>query len=100
MEFASPAGFWLGLAAAGVLAAHPDPSNPFENPCVHTAEYGTRSSSLLAVAAGERRWRFRHAEGPPCEAKYANLTRLLDEIRPGSAPAGAPRSFHAHEDDK
>ncbi len=66
---------------SGVLAAHPDDSNPLENPCVHTPEYGTRAASLLAL--GDR-WRFWHADGPPCETKYTNLTRLLDGLRPAS----------------
>ncbi len=66
-----------GLAA--ILAGHPDPTNPLENPCVHTPDYGTRSSTILAL--GENRWRWWQAEGAPCEAKYSNLTRLLDEIR-------------------
>ncbi len=64
---------------AGVLSGHPDPSNPLENPCVHTPEYGTRSSTVLAL--GVERWRYWHAEGPPCETKYGNFTRLLDQIR-------------------
>jgi len=66
-----------GLAA--LLGAHPDDSNPLENPCVHTPDYGTRSSTVLAL--GERRWRCWHAEGAPCETKYSNLSRLLDGIR-------------------
>jgi uncharacterized protein with NRDE domain len=66
-------------ALSGVLASHSHPSNPFENPCVHTPEYGTRSSTVLAL--GDDRWRCWHAEGAPCETKYGNLTRLLDEIR-------------------
>ena len=68
---------FAGLVA--VLGAHPDPSNPLENPCVHTPEYGTRSSTVLAL--GEPRWRCWHAEGAPCETKYSNLSRLLDGIR-------------------
>ncbi len=63
----------------GVLASHPDPLNPLENPCVHTPEYGTRSSTLLVL--GGERWRYWHAEGAPCETKYGNFTRLLDEVR-------------------
>lgn len=66
-------------ALAAVLASHPQPDHPLENPCVHTPDYGTRSSSLLAL--GERRWRYWHGEGAPCETKYANLSRLLEEIR-------------------
>ncbi len=77
---------FAGLAE--ILAAHPNDSNSFENPCVHTPEYGTRSASVLAI--GESRWRFWHAEGAPCEAKFSNLTRLLDELR-----QAIPRSSHA-----
>ena len=36
--------------------------------CVHGDGYGTRSSSLIRLADGERTWR--HAEGPPCETPY------------------------------
>jgi uncharacterized protein with NRDE domain len=68
---------FAGLAA--VLGSHPDRQNPLENACVHTPEYGTRSSTILAL--GLKRWRYWHAEGAPCEAKYSNLSRLLDEIR-------------------
>jgi uncharacterized protein with NRDE domain len=66
-------------AVVGVLSSHPSTENSFENPCVHTPEYGTRSSTVIAL--GEDRWRCWHAEGPPCETKFSNLTRLLDEIR-------------------
>ena len=67
------------MALQAVLAGHPDPSNPLENPCVHTQEYGTRSSTLMAL--GGKRWLYWHAEGAPCETKYSNFTRLLDEVR-------------------
>ncbi len=66
-------------ALSGLLASHPNPSNPLENPCVHTPDYGTRSSTVLAL--GDRRWRWWHAEGAPCETKYGNFSRLLDELR-------------------
>jgi len=36
-----------------VLGSHPAGSNPLENPCVHTAEYGTRSSSVLMLGASQ-----------------------------------------------
>ena len=65
-----------GLAA--VLAQHGE-GDPLEHVCVHTPEYGTRSSAILAL--GEDRWRYWHAEGPPCQAKFRNLTRLLDDLR-------------------
>jgi len=41
--------------------------------CVHLGEYGTRSSTILFYVARERRWRYFHAEGPPCEAPYAEV---------------------------
>lgn len=63
---------------ADVLRQH-EQADPLENPCVHTDGYGTRSSMLLAL--GQERWQGWHAEGPPCEAKYRNCTRLLEGLR-------------------
>lgn len=63
----------------GVLGAHPTGSNPLENPCVHTAEYGTRSSSVLMLGATHRSYWF--ADGAPCETKYRDFTVLLDDLR-------------------
>jgi uncharacterized protein with NRDE domain len=62
------------------LRGHPDPEQPLENPCVHTPAYGTRSSTLLALGTGSRRSRMWHAEGPPCEAKYRDQSRLLGSL--------------------
>ncbi len=75
-----PAGGLEVLVAglAQVLGAHPDPSNSLENPCVHTVEYGTRSSTVLAVGPGKRTWRY--AAGAPCETKYDDFSRLLDDL--------------------
>jgi uncharacterized protein with NRDE domain len=61
-----------------VLGAHPDGSNSLENPCVHTTGYGTRSSTVLAVGPERRMWRY--ADGAPCETRYQNFSRLLDEL--------------------
>jgi uncharacterized protein with NRDE domain len=61
-----------------VLGTHADPSNSLENPCVHTAEYGTRSSTVLAVGARRRSWQY--AGGAPCETKYRDYSRLLDNL--------------------
>ena len=66
-----------------VLSQHRDGPDPLEDPCVHTPDYGTRSSAILAL--GRERWRYWHAEGPPCQAKFLNFTRLLDELRERSA---------------
>ena len=63
---------------AQVLGAHPDGSNSLENPCVHTAEYGTRSSSVLAVGPERRTWRY--ADGAPCESRYQDYSRLLEDL--------------------
>jgi hypothetical protein len=63
---------------ANVLGAHPEPSNLLENPCVHGSEYGTRSSSVVAVGPARRAWRY--AEGAPCETKYEDFSRLLDDL--------------------
>lgn len=66
-----------------VLGAHLAGSNPLENPCVHTADSGTRSSSVLMLGASERSYWY--ADGAPCETKYRDFTVLLDDLR---APAG------------
>jgi len=66
-------------ALGDVLRSHPRADRPLENACVHTPIYGTRSSSIIAL--GEERWSYWHSEGPPCETKYTNYTRLLDAIR-------------------
>ncbi len=41
--------------------------------CVHLGNYGTRSSTILFYAARQSRWRFFHAEGPPCSAPYSEI---------------------------
>ncbi len=64
---------------AGLLSAHPHADDPLRNPCVHTQEYGTRSSTLIAL--GARQSRYRHSDGPPCEAKYQDFTSLLDGLQ-------------------
>lgn len=66
-------------ALGDVLRSHPNTDRPLENPCVHTPAYGTRSSTIISL--GEERWNYWHSEGPPCETKYTNYTRLLDAIR-------------------
>jgi uncharacterized protein with NRDE domain len=68
----------LVAGLAQVLGSHPDGSNSLENPCVHTSEYGTRSSTVLAVGPERRTWRY--ADGAPCETKYDDFSRLLDDL--------------------
>jgi uncharacterized protein with NRDE domain len=45
--------------------------------CIHSELYGTRSSTLLAVAH-DRVIDYLHADGPPCVTPYADLRSLLD----------------------
>lgn len=44
--------------------------------CVHTPVYGTRSSTLLALSPGAVE-HYLYADGPPCEAPFADITELL-----------------------
>jgi uncharacterized protein with NRDE domain len=82
---------WPALADAlrTVLADHVEPAEvPADSPfppeigrrleaiCIHTPVYGTRSSTLLALAPG-RVAHYLHAEGPPCTAPFADYTSLL-----------------------
>jgi uncharacterized protein with NRDE domain len=64
---------------AGLLSVHPHADDPLRNPCVHTPDYGTRSSTLIAL--GARQSCYRHSDGPPCEAKYQDLSSLLDGLQ-------------------
>jgi uncharacterized protein with NRDE domain len=65
----------------GVLTEHAPESDPLGGVCVHAQGYGTRSSGLLAL--GPDRWQLWYADGPPCETKYLDYTRLLDGLRRG-----------------
>jgi uncharacterized protein with NRDE domain len=80
------AGINIGLDPDGlrgelfaVLRRHASASNPFENSCVHTAEYGTRSSSVILLGAA--RSAYWYADGAPCQSDYRDFTGLLDELR-------------------
>jgi uncharacterized protein with NRDE domain len=58
-----------------VLADHAtvlDERRPTDQLCIHTPQYGTRSSSILLADAGGR-MRFFHASGPPCRAAYRRV---------------------------
>jgi uncharacterized protein with NRDE domain len=43
--------------------------------CIHSPEYGTRSSTFLALGPGVIR--YLHADGPPCTTGFLDYTRLL-----------------------
>lgn len=45
--------------------------------CIHTAFYGTRSSTLLAIDDA-RVARYLFADGPPCVTPYQDLTHLVE----------------------
>jgi Transport and Golgi organisation 2 len=48
--------------------------------CVHTSEqYGTVSSSLLAIGVEWSTSRYLHAEGPPCLTPYGDFSALLTD---------------------
>jgi uncharacterized protein with NRDE domain len=64
---------------ASLLRGHEPAGDPFRNVCVHTPEYGTRSSTLIALGPEARR--YLHSDGPPCEAKYQDLTSLLEGLQ-------------------
>lgn len=66
-------------ALRGILSDHSIPLDPRSddrpnNLCVHTERFGTRSSSILVYVAAERRFRFWHANGAPCEVDYAEIS--------------------------
>jgi uncharacterized protein with NRDE domain len=44
--------------------------------CIHTENYGTRSSTVLAIEAG-RVAAYLHADGPPCTTPYLDRMELL-----------------------
>ena len=46
--------------------------------CVHRGDYGTRSSSIIALAEGSGPMRYWHAAGPPCEEPYAAVALPCD----------------------
>jgi hypothetical protein len=48
-----------------------------ERTCIHTPEYGTRSSTLLRRGAAREADVLRFASGAPCQTPYEDLTPLL-----------------------
>lgn len=62
-----------------ILSDHSTPLDPRSdgppnNLCVHTERFGTRSSSIVLYVAAERRFRFWHANGAPCQVDFAEVT--------------------------
>ena len=59
-----------------ILSDHSTPLDPRDprppnNLCVHTPQFGTRSSTILIYTAAHRHYRMWHADGPPCVTPYA-----------------------------
>jgi uncharacterized protein with NRDE domain len=44
--------------------------------CIHTPEYGTRSSTIIAARPGQT-LAYLHADGPPCTAPFVDRIELL-----------------------
>lgn len=78
-------------SVGAALTGHPSPEalerllghhqlDPFQSICVHMPdiEYGTRSSTILAVGGASALLRF--AGGPPCTTPWTDLTPLLSEV--------------------
>ena len=65
-------------ALAALLQSHARGAGSLDDACVHLTEYGTRSSAILGIGP---RWHWWQTEGPPCQSKYQNYSRLLDSIQ-------------------
>jgi uncharacterized protein with NRDE domain len=75
---AGPAEWWLeGLSA--VCRSH-DGAGPLASACVHAGDYGTRSSTLLKLAANPAHSELRFADGPPCRNEYEEFSPLLQQL--------------------
>lgn len=92
----APAALVADLGA--VLADHQVPGGDPEGPvpgdwrpavvsacCVHTPEYGTRSSTVVLVPEGDGVPSVHVADGPPCTAPFLEVTSLWDAPLPGAA---------------
>lgn len=64
---------------AEVPASHlpPELARELTATCIHAESYGTRSSTLLALAPG-RVIDYRHADGPPCTTPFTDRLALLE----------------------
>ncbi len=72
--------------------------NPLDGACIHTAGYGTRSSTLLSLSRQPAASRFLSAEGAPCENDFEDLSpqlrALLEKTETGDDPEVSERSMH------
>jgi uncharacterized protein with NRDE domain len=81
---------------AELCRGHDGGGAPGDDACVHAGRYGTRSSTLLRLAADEDASTLLFADGPPCRTAYHDFTPLLHELRRESGRAeGEPRARRA-----
>lgn len=81
-----PAEWWLeGLTA--VCRSHDAEAGPLGSACVHAGDYGTRSSTLLKIAAEPAHSELRFADGPPCRNEYEEFSPLLHQLLRGERGA-------------
>jgi uncharacterized protein with NRDE domain len=65
-------------ALAALCRSHDARSDSaLERTCIHTPDYGTRSSTVLRLGAQREADVLRFASGAPCETAYEDLTPLL-----------------------
>lgn len=65
------------------LATHEGSRGPDESPCVHTERgFGTVSASILLLGRNPDRWRYFHADGPPCQNRFRDYSELWSELWP------------------
>jgi uncharacterized protein with NRDE domain len=67
----------LGALAALCRSHDAHGESAFERTCIHTPEYGTRSSTLLRLDSRPEANALHFASGAPCETAYDDLTPLL-----------------------
>lgn len=78
----------IGTALAGLseLCREHRDGEPLGSACVHTEAYGTRSSTLVALADAREQSLLRFADGAPCRSAYEDFTPLLHELARGAQP--------------
>jgi uncharacterized protein with NRDE domain len=75
----------LARALQELMADHhlpdgpPLPERPFQALCIHTSHYGTRSSTLLALAP-ERVAHCQVSQEPPCQLSFKELTGQISPL--------------------
>jgi uncharacterized protein with NRDE domain len=81
-------------ALAEICCGH-DGGGALEDACIHTAVYGTRSSTLLRLGGPPGTDSFRFADGPPCRTAYDDFTHLLGALDRRVDASPGPRAARA-----